>query len=114
MSRSKPKTTTTTTTVPTATNEPAMPGIFDDCDGFYKVSPGDQCDTIATEHGISKAQFMEWNTSVDDRKPTRSPGSHSFNLPFPCKDRPLLARHKSNQRSPVLQTTECSNLWLDY
>ncbi|CDM32718.1 hypothetical protein DTO013E5_9416 [Penicillium roqueforti] len=63
----EPTTTTTTTTAPTVTNEPAMPGIVDDCDGFYKVSPGDECDTIATEHGISKAQFLEWNTSVNDQ-----------------------------------------------
>jgi LysM repeat protein len=77
--------TTTTTTAPTVTNEPAMPGIVDDCDDFYKVSSGDQCDTIATEHGISKAQFLEWNTSVDDRKSTHSPGSHtpSISISFP-------------------------------
>jgi hypothetical protein len=44
--------TTTTATQPTTTDSapsisPTMPGIAANCDGFHKVSPGDQCDTIA-------------------------------------------------------------------
>jgi hypothetical protein len=42
-----------------------MPGIAVNCDGFYKVSPDDQCDTIAAKHGISEAQFKSWNSQVD-------------------------------------------------
>lgn len=68
----RPTTTTTTTNGPEPTNEPAMPGIVDNCDEFYKVSSGDQCDTIAADHSISKAQFLEWNTALDDHKPLSS------------------------------------------
>ncbi|RHZ56573.1 uncharacterized protein CDV56_100995 [Aspergillus thermomutatus] len=60
-------TTTSTTTTKTApSNSPTMPGIADNCDGFYKVSSGDQCDTIAAKHGISVAQFKSWNTEIND------------------------------------------------
>ncbi|KAJ5097814.1 hypothetical protein N7532_004815 [Penicillium argentinense] len=85
------------------TNEPAMPGIVDNCDGFYKVSSGDQCDTIAADHGISKAQFLEWNTELNERKPISS-------------SRPKIPPPLASQRSniPLLQHIECSNFWLDY
>lgn len=96
-------TTTTTTNVPEPTNEPAIPGIVDNCDGFYKVSSGDQCGTIAADHGISTAQFLEWNTEVNERKPISSSRP---------KIPPPLARQRSNIHP--LQPTECSNLWLDY
>ncbi|KAJ5245095.1 hypothetical protein N7489_005191 [Penicillium chrysogenum] len=48
---------TTTTQSPTTTetapsNSPTMPGIVGSCDGFHKVSSGDQCNTIATKYGI--------------------------------------------------------------
>ncbi|KAI9040041.1 LysM peptidoglycan-binding domain-containing protein [Aspergillus affinis] len=42
--------TTTTTTKSASSVSPTMPGIVDNCDGFYKVSSGDQCDTIAKKH----------------------------------------------------------------
>jgi hypothetical protein len=91
----EPTTTTTTTTAPTVTNEPAMPGIVDDCDGFYKVSPGDECDTIATEHGISKAQFLEWNTSVNDRKSTYFSRVSLLLCPFPMQRQTPLSKGPS-------------------
>ncbi|KAL2821619.1 hypothetical protein BJX63DRAFT_378708 [Aspergillus granulosus] len=56
--------TTTTTTAPS--NSPTMPGIVDNCDGFYKVSSGDQCDTIAKAHGITTAQVLSWNSEINE------------------------------------------------
>ncbi|KAJ5987857.1 hypothetical protein N7481_003067 [Penicillium waksmanii] len=47
----------TTTTVTAPSNSPTMPGVASNCDGFYQVSSGDQCDTIAAKYGISEAQF---------------------------------------------------------
>ncbi|CAG8893422.1 unnamed protein product [Penicillium egyptiacum] len=44
-----------------------MPGIVGNCDGFYKVSSGDQCNTIATKHAISEAQLKSWNSLIDDK-----------------------------------------------
>ncbi|KAF7554689.1 hypothetical protein G7Z17_g2696 [Cylindrodendrum hubeiense] len=62
----KTSTTTTSTTMSAAANSPTMPGLADDCDGFHKVSSGDQCDTIAAAYSISVAQFKTWNTYIDD------------------------------------------------
>ncbi|GAB1211057.1 hypothetical protein ATERTT37_000169 [Aspergillus terreus] len=59
-------TTTSTTTSSAPTNSPTMPGIAENCDGFYKISSGDQCDTIAKAYGISTAQLLSWNTEIDD------------------------------------------------
>jgi Pyruvate/2-oxoacid:ferredoxin oxidoreductase gamma subunit len=59
-----------------------MPGIVDNCDGFYKVSSGDQCGTIAAKHGISVAQFQSWNTEING-------GTSSHHLFFSL---PLLRR----------------------
>ncbi|OQE13220.1 hypothetical protein PENFLA_c052G03443 [Penicillium flavigenum] len=72
---------TTTTQSPTTTetapsNSPTMPGIVGNCDGFYKVSSGDQCNTIATKYGISEAQLKSWNSQIND--------STSFTFPNEC------------------------------
>jgi hypothetical protein len=42
-----------------------MPGLAADCDGFYKISSGDQCDTIARKQGITTAQFLSWNSEIN-------------------------------------------------
>ncbi|KAL4879072.1 hypothetical protein BJY04DRAFT_220438 [Aspergillus karnatakaensis] len=61
------RTTTTTTTTSTApSNSPTMPGIVDNCNGFYKVSSGDNCGTIASKNGITEAQFRSWNTELNN------------------------------------------------
>ncbi|KAI3011152.1 hypothetical protein CBS147346_1353 [Aspergillus niger] len=61
-----PAPTTTTTTASVSTNSPAMPGIVENCDGFYKVSSGDHCDTIAEAYGITTAQLLSWNNEIND------------------------------------------------
>lgn len=68
---SEPPPTTTTSAEPTPTDGngvetplPTQPGMVDDCDDFYFVEVGDSCAAIALEHGISQAQFVEWNPSV--------------------------------------------------
>ncbi|KAJ6191006.1 hypothetical protein N7519_001027 [Penicillium mononematosum] len=55
---------TTTETAPS--NSPTMSGIVGSCDDFHKVSPGDQCNTIATKHAISEAQLKSWNSQTND------------------------------------------------
>ncbi|KAJ5827329.1 hypothetical protein N7447_004092 [Penicillium robsamsonii] len=54
-----------TTTYSAPSNSPTMPGIASNCDGFHKVSSGDQCDTIAKKYSITEAQFKSWNSQVD-------------------------------------------------
>ena len=60
--------TNTTTTDSAPSNSPTMPGIASNCDGFHKVSSGDQCDTIAKKYSITEAQFKSWNSQVDASK----------------------------------------------
>ncbi|GFF60082.1 hypothetical protein IFM46972_11536 [Aspergillus udagawae] len=43
-----------------------MPGISENCDGFYKISSGDQCDTIAKARGISMAKLKSRNSAIND------------------------------------------------
>ncbi|KAI0168254.1 LysM domain protein [Pestalotiopsis sp. NC0098] len=55
---------TTTSTAPSVS--PTMPGLAANCDGFYKVVSGDQCNTIAAKYGVSTAQFLSWNSEVNN------------------------------------------------
>lgn len=38
--------------------------MVSDCDKFYKVEKGDGCYAIATSHGITPDQFVEYNPAV--------------------------------------------------
>lgn len=67
-----------TTTADVPTNSPTMPGIVDNCDGFYKVSSGDHCDTIAETYGITTAQLVSWNSEINDSK--KALPAHFFSL----------------------------------
>lgn len=61
-----PKTTTSPTTgAPAPSNSPAMPGLAENCDKFYKVASGDTCDAIAKKNSITVAQFRSWNSLID-------------------------------------------------
>lgn len=55
--------TTTDSVIPSI--YPTMPGIDENCDAFHVVKPGDQCDTIASEHGITVAQLKSWNAEIN-------------------------------------------------
>jgi hypothetical protein len=75
-----PGATTTAPGAPKPTEDPGsgpspqLPGIVDNCDGFYKVLSGDTCDSITKAHGISTTQFKSWNTGIND---STSPPFHS-------------------------------------
>ncbi|KAL8393950.1 hypothetical protein RB595_003640 [Gaeumannomyces hyphopodioides] len=58
-------TTSSTTSAPAPSNSPAMPGLAENCDKFYKVSSGDTCDAIARKNSITVAQFRSWNSLID-------------------------------------------------
>ncbi|GKT97704.1 lysM domain-containing protein [Colletotrichum tofieldiae] len=67
----QPPTTTiqpsTTTTAPgngITTPTPTQATIVDNCNAFYFVIAGDNCEAIASKHGITVAQFQAWNPSV--------------------------------------------------
>lgn len=66
-------TTTATTTTTAPSNSPTMPGIVANCDGFYKITSGDLCDTIARAHGITTGQLLSWNSGINDSMPPASP-----------------------------------------
>lgn len=57
---------TSTTTKSSTGHSPTMPGLAGNCDKFYKVSSGDQCDAIEKQYGISDNQFKKWNLEIND------------------------------------------------
>ncbi|OTB05506.1 carbohydrate-binding module family 50 protein [Hypoxylon sp. CI-4A] len=58
----------TTTPPPPPTSgcpAPVLSGLAADCDACYKVVEGDSCYAVDAAHGISLADFLAWNPSVD-------------------------------------------------
>ncbi|KAG9250036.1 uncharacterized protein F5Z01DRAFT_630406 [Emericellopsis atlantica] len=47
-----------------ATPQPTQPNMVKNCNKFYLVEQGDNCAAIASSNGISQAQFIPWNPSV--------------------------------------------------
>lgn len=64
--------TSTSTTAPTTTSNtittpsPIQTGMVTDCDKFYDVQSGDDCDIIASAEDISLASLYLWNPAVGD------------------------------------------------
>ncbi|KAL4790497.1 hypothetical protein BDV19DRAFT_393978 [Aspergillus venezuelensis] len=61
---------TTTSQAPEPTSDPSqptpqMPGVAENCDEFYQVSSGDQCDSIASRHSIIVDQLRSWNSEIN-------------------------------------------------
>ncbi|KAL0943523.1 LysM domain-containing protein [Colletotrichum truncatum] len=56
--------TTTTTGNGIQTPGPIQPGMVANCNKFYFVQPGENCEQIASKSGLSVAQFISWNPSV--------------------------------------------------
>ncbi|KAK2013714.1 hypothetical protein LZ32DRAFT_675836 [Colletotrichum eremochloae] len=54
----------TTTGNGIATPTPTQATIVNNCDAFYFVVTGDNCESIASKHGITVEQFRTWNPSV--------------------------------------------------
>ena len=75
-------TTLATTTTSSAKYEPTQPGIPSNCDKFHLVGPGDQCDTIEAQYGITDAQFKAWNPSINSGKSSYS--AHVLLWLIPC------------------------------
>ncbi|KXX78971.1 Protein RETICULATA-RELATED 3 [Madurella mycetomatis] len=81
----------TTPATPGPSNFPAMPGLVENCDGFYKVTSSNKCDII----GISTAQFRSWNSYINAGG--------------------LLTVETKPYHNPLLTSpTGCSYLWLGY
>lgn len=55
---------TTTTSNGITTPTPHQTGMVSDCDKFYLVVSGDECDTIASNEGITVTEFYAWNPAV--------------------------------------------------
>jgi LysM domain len=59
-----PTTTTTSAGDGVTTPTPHQTGMVSDCDKFYLVQSGDECGTIASNEGITLANFYAWNPAV--------------------------------------------------
>ncbi|KAM4057439.1 lysM domain-containing protein [Hirsutella rhossiliensis] len=46
------------------TPTPIQPGMVGNCNKFYLVSPGDNCDGISRKSGITADDFLKWNPGV--------------------------------------------------
>lgn len=57
-------TTTTTSGNGIVTPTPTQPSMVANCDRFYFVKAGDNCQQISQRHGISQAQLNIWNPSI--------------------------------------------------
>ncbi|RAK75243.1 LysM peptidoglycan-binding domain-containing protein [Aspergillus fijiensis CBS 313.89] len=57
-------TATTTTTGEVTTPTPTQTGMVTGCTSFYEAQSGDGCWAIAVDHGITQAEFIEWNPDV--------------------------------------------------
>ncbi|KAK3898439.1 hypothetical protein C8A05DRAFT_47255 [Staphylotrichum tortipilum] len=55
---------TTTTGNGISTPTPTQTGMVRNCDSFHYVVSGDSCPSIASQYGISLAQFYAWNPAV--------------------------------------------------
>jgi hypothetical protein len=49
-----------------------MPGIAENCDAFYLILSGDQCDSIASRHSITVDQLKSRNSEINDSLPSLS------------------------------------------
>ncbi|KAF4506696.1 hypothetical protein G6O67_006751 [Ophiocordyceps sinensis] len=61
----------------TALPQPLHPGVAIDCNTYYRVRPGDNCNGIAQEYGIATMQFIIWNLGVGARCTTLQPGFYA-------------------------------------
>ncbi|OBT71284.1 hypothetical protein VF21_09606 [Pseudogymnoascus sp. 05NY08] len=52
------------TTYHTTPDKPTMTGIAANCNKFYAVVTGDDCETVAAAFKITKQQFLAWNPAV--------------------------------------------------
>lgn len=53
------------TTYHTTPDKPAMTGIAANCNKFYDVVEGDDCETVAAAFKITKSQFLAWNVGLE-------------------------------------------------
>jgi LysM repeat protein len=57
-------TTSTSTGDGVTTPTPYQTGLVSNCNAFYLVKTGDQCGTIASQYGLTLAEFYAWNPAV--------------------------------------------------
>lgn len=53
------------TTYHTNADKPTQTGIAANCNKFYDIVKGDDCETVAAAFKITKKQFLAWNVSFE-------------------------------------------------
>lgn len=53
------------TTYHTTADKPTQTGIAANCNKFYDIVKGDDCETVAAAFKITKKQFLAWNVSLE-------------------------------------------------
>ncbi|KAK4170747.1 LysM domain-containing protein [Triangularia setosa] len=59
--RTSPTVQTSSTSAPSPSVSPLLPGVASNCNRFYKIVSGDECDIVAAKNGITTAQLRSWN-----------------------------------------------------
>lgn len=54
----------TSTITAVSTPSPVQTGIVSNCDAFYEVESGNDCDTIVAKYDLTLAEFYAWNPAV--------------------------------------------------
>lgn len=53
------------TTYHTTPDKPTQTGIAANCNKFYNIVKGDDCETVVAAFKITKKQFLTWNVSFE-------------------------------------------------
>ncbi|KAK0751314.1 hypothetical protein B0T18DRAFT_425974 [Schizothecium vesticola] len=62
-------------------HQPTHPGTPPNCTGYYQVSPGDICLTVASSFGITVDQLAAWNSVGGRDCPYLALGYYALGLP---------------------------------
>jgi hypothetical protein len=57
-------TSTTSTTTRVSTPSPVQTGIVSNCDAFYEVESGNDCNPIVALYDLTLGEFYDWNPAV--------------------------------------------------
>ncbi|KAK4176679.1 hypothetical protein QBC36DRAFT_300928 [Triangularia setosa] len=124
------------TSAPSPSISPILPGVAGNCNRFYQVASGDECDIVSQNNGITTAQLRSGNdinascsnlwlgyyvcVGIPGVVPSPTTTSTSSTGPTPTVS-PAMPGYASNcNRWEKLRSwntqinAQCNNLWLDY
>ncbi|PGH08832.1 hypothetical protein AJ79_05836 [Helicocarpus griseus UAMH5409] len=68
-------------------DKPTFPGTAKNCNGWYTIKSGNDCESVPKMFGISKKQFLEWNPAIKDGCKTNFWVNYSYCVRLSSKKR---------------------------